>query len=229
MHIRFQLHPQVGSQRVSHARSLTDLATLHGVDYHSVASTACTSPRDGWTPWSTAFFTRAHVMILTSAKYSLQTLCIAGNIEGHSVAQYLHHALPTVATFTQLTKLHLSFFQGQPDFSCLGQLKRLENLALQCSEGIATCHQVILSNRSSLRYITLAAAEWADAAYAAISNLQSVQQLVLKVMILSHASAGVIGNMQLQAETHIMIMQCTTVPASAFHALSRGSANITQL
>ena len=173
-------------------------------------------------------FDKTHSAALESAGQTLQTLCMSDTSDSISLDQRLSRALPTVGRMSRLTKLHLSLTNSPSDFSHLGQLSRLEDLALQCWERAADCHQVIASSKSSLKSLKLTARSWLDATYAAVRSVQSVQ-FVLKVSELFGGGVFPVGRTHRAAGIQVMILGCHTMADNAFKALSIYSANITVL
>ena len=180
------------------------------VDYHPMPTA---DERESYTFWmgnytdnSQLCLTESHVSALASGGQSLQTLCISDVVQPHWVL--FTAQIPSIAALSNLTKLHLNL-RGQPDFSPLAQLNKLEDLALYCPGFSSDCSQVIDSNRFSLQRLTVGSESWSDATYAAIFNAASLEDIVLLAYILSPANAALVGNLTHPSSVTIRLLMCS--------------------
>lgn len=137
-------------------------------------------------------FTPAHITALQSCSTSLRALCISDQKLSHGPdALALAQSIPGIAQLSSLTKLHLSLAYNNPvaDFQPLSQLRALEDLALQCSGSPASCSDVLLSCRHTLRMVTLAACGWSLETYVALAQAPYLQTLVVKLWAFSSTQA----------------------------------------
>ncbi len=165
-------------------------------------------------------FRPSHLMALQSAS-NLQTLCISDTIPVDG-----NHSLFPIPTFHSLTKLHLTYRQGQPDFQPLVSLNGLEDLALQCVGWSSSCHDVLCSSKHTLQQVTLASNSWDTETYAALVDLPVLLTLTVKVDILAPLSAQMLGDIPAPESVQIMLHKCTDMEPAAFRALSSGQAKI---
>ena len=101
--------------------------------------------------------------------------------------------IPLIAALSNLTKLHLNM-RGQPDFSSLAQLNKLEDLALRCSSH-SDFSEVIYSNRFSLQRLTIGSQSLTNTTYAAVSLVASLKDALFLVGYLSESNAALVANL----------------------------------
>ena len=93
-----------------------------------------------------------------------------------------------IAQLTSLTKLHLTLdnFSLMVDFQPLSQLSSLQDLALCCARGTASCAGVLDSSRETLCHVSLASISWSVETYQALQHIPNLDTLILKLFVLSH-------------------------------------------
>ena len=145
----------------------------------------------------------------------------------HNDSAPLSVSIPAMAQLRGLTKLHLSLADSNPavDFQPLSQICELEDLALQCSSSPASCSDVLLSCRLTLRLVSLAACRWDSATYAALGQVPSLDKLVIRLWSFDTEQAQ--GLPYLSAETtKLEVYHFGLIPDAALLAWSAVSRSI---
>ncbi len=221
------LYSKPGGQLAPSPEAIMMLAPfLSSIDYHTVPDLlATTSP---FVHGSKACFTDAQVEALLSASQSLQTLCISEHMYGQISPAPFQAQIPTVAALSNLTKLHLTFLE-QPDFRPLAQLTKIKDLALQCSGNSSECARVVDSNRHGLQSLSITSRSWTDSTYTAVTFVETLRTVVVKVEILTDAGARLVANLVHPDSVQVLICSCQQMSQQAFLNLSAGQAKITVL
>lgn len=173
---------------------------------------------------------RSYFTSLQAASISLQTLCISQNAsQSSAVTTISEHALPMIGSMARLTKLHLTVGRGGQDFSRLGHLHCLKDLALLCGFEKSFCASVLESNTASLEHLKLGAPSWTEGTYKALGSLQNIQTVVLKLGRVTDAGAQKIAGLTRPHFVEVMITHCEHMSDSSLCELSKGDAHITRL
>ena len=187
------------------------------VDYHSMPDVLEPFPLSthNLTDSSQLCLTESHVSSLASGGQLLLTLCISDCVQPYSVS--FTAQIPSIAALTNLTKLHLNL-RGQPDFSPLAQLDKLEDLALHCPGYRSDCSQVIDSNRFNLQRLTIGSQSWSDATYVAVASVASLKDMALRVEQLSEANAALVSDLVHHSSVTICLRACTLPTLQLLHS-----------
>ena len=148
--------------------------------------------------WKT--YSRNHLKALGSARHHLQGLWISEA----TTPQLTRASMCLVAGFTNLKKLVLQMALESPDLSPLTQLTCLEEISVVVA-GLGNCTELIRHHRHALTHISLSAETWEKSTLRAVSDVTSLQKLVINIQYLSFRSAAIIAGIQRPHSIHVVL------------------------
>ena len=163
-----------------------------------------------------------HLRALSSVRHNLQGLCVSGA----GRPQLTRDILCLVAGFTNLKKLVLQMARYSPDLSPLTQLTCLEDISVAVP-GPCNCAELIRHHKQTLTHISLSAETWGESTLHAVSDVTSLQKLVINIQYLSVSCADIIASMQRPHSIHVVLRLGAEL--QALHVLSSPECNVTDL
>ena len=163
-----------------------------------------------------------HLRALWSSRHKLQGLCVSGA----TTPQLTRGILYLVAGFTNLRKLVLQMALKSPDVSPLTQLTCLEDLSVMIA-GVGNYTELISYHKHTLTHISLAAWEWEESTLQAVSDVTSLQKLVINIQFLSSSCAGIIASLQRPHSIHVVLR--TGAGSEELRVLSSSESKVTEL
>ena len=167
-------------------------------------------------------YSRKHLKALWSARHHLQGLWISEA----TTPQLTRASMCLVAGFTNLKKLALQMALESPDLSPLTQLTCLEEISVMVA-GLGNCTELIRHHKHALTHISLSAETWEKSTLRAVSEVTSLQKLVINIQYLSFRSAAIIASILRPHSIHVVLR--VGAGLGALRVLSSSDCRVTDL
>ena len=201
------------------------------VDYYDVLKDLTSRDRADFDTINAAF-TPSHIAALQQCSTNLQNLSISDRTQAEDQLATLVPSMSAIATFTSLTKLHLTLTLSATaaDFGPLAQLSLLEDLALQCPLDVdgASCSGVLSSSRATLRAVVLKAGSWDAETYQSLQGSAQLDKVCIRIRQLWYAAASELGKIKARF-IQLVIMELHQCSCRAFRALTAHKPCIREL